>query len=762
MDNKIQSLNHPFAALFACCILLFATGCGGGGSGNSGAVSQAGPPAEDPPAEDPPPRQVFRSFTYHKDARPIIEEKCVTCHQVGDIAPFTLDSYDDVQQFGPAMAYAIEAGTMPPWPPTPGYTPFHGDRSLSPEEKFILLTWLDSGMPEGDPADYPTTSASALAEPAEVPVFDLELPLPQPYTPYLQPDDHRCFAIEWPLDEFTYITNVDVIPGVREVVHHVIVSIAEPEDAHLYYAADGESGRPGWYCLGAGGVSGAPLPRQVGGWVPGAGREPTPSGTGLGVQPGSVMVVQMHYNTLVAKPQPDQSTVLVATADEVERPARGFLLTNPGFLQPGGMPIPADDPDVTHSWSVPAAALGAIFGGDAGVSAGDPWVMHQGFLHMHNLGTRGRTTIRRPDGSEQVLLDIRDWDFNWQGTYNFVEEVLVQPQDRITISCSWDNSQANQEFVNGEQLQSRYVEWGDGTQDEMCLMSVFMTKPQEGKDYSHRPSVYIESPGYLQAFEPGNVVPLKLILNNFSLHDPGEHNHDDPAEHEGDHASADDDHNAVFEGHYHVYLDTDDDDAEHLTAWDEIYYFELPEDLLPGIHELRVNLRGSDHHALGVEQRVEIEVLEEMGEPDISLVDVDAWVYQDAAEDSLAAHRPEDANCPDNSWYNEDGALEVETGYCNYLSLAQGSLADIAAGDRVHLVLWHGNLAFEEPALAHVAVSIAGETIWESEVEIPAGADIFDKRITVPFDAPTGSKVEYHLHNHGFNTWTLLQLEVER
>jgi len=77
-------------------------------------------------------------------------------------------------------------------------------------------------------------------------------------------------------------------------------------------------------------------------------------------------------------------------------------------------------------------------------------------------------------------------------------------------------------------------------------------------------------------------------------------------------------------------------------------------------------------------------------------------------------------------------------------------------------VLWHGDLVFEEPATAHVAVSIAGEVIWQQEVEIPAEAEIYDLRIPVNFDAPEGSTVEYHLHNHGYNTWTLLELEVER
>jgi hypothetical protein len=696
--------------------------------------------------------QFAPGYTYHGDARGIIEKHCVNCHEEGGIAPFPLDTYDRVKAVAAAAEFAVENGTMPPWPPTSGYTRFEHERQLPEQDEYVLLNWLASDLAEGDPADY---VPPVIEDEENPPDFNLKLKLPQPYTPTLRPDDHRCFAIEWPLDEFTYVTDVDVIPDQVEEVHHVIVSIAEPEDASLYYAADGEDGRPGWYCLGAGGVSGAPLPRQIGGWVPGAGREPAPAGTGIGVKPGSVMIVQMHYNTLVAEPKPDQSTVLIATAEQVERPASGFLFANPAWLRPGGMPIAAGDANAHHEFTVPAAALAFIFGESAGLELTDPWVMHNGFLHMHNLGKSGRTTLIRADGTEQVMLEVRNWDFNWQGTYRFERELLVQPGDRIKLECNWDNSADNQPIIDGVQPAPQYVEWGDNTNDEMCLMNILMTQPRDDYDYSYGPSVYIQSPAYRQRFTAGDLVPLELLFNNFTLHPPGEHGaagHDD----EGG------DHSAVSSGHYHVYLDTDDDAAEHLTAWDANYYYQLPPDLPVGLHTLRVSLRGEDHHPLGIEESVEIEVVGSAANETVPLVDVDSWTPQTAANDSLASHRPAEVECPDNSWYNEDGALEVETGYCNYLSLAQPGKVAINKGDQLHLVLWHGDLAFEQPAQAHVAVSIAGKIVWEESVAIPAVADIYDVRIPVNFDAPVGSTVEYHLHNHGYNTWTLLQLDVER
>ncbi|MCB1687579.1 MAG: hypothetical protein KDI33_03805 [Halioglobus sp.] len=708
---------------------------------------------------DAPLKQLADGFTYHKDTRAIIEKNCVTCHVAGGVAPFPLDSYDKVKSVAAAALFAVENGTMPPWPPTKGYSPLLHERVLSGEDSFALRNWLAGDMPEGNPADYVPPKDEDDTSKLD---YNLQMPIPEPYTPTLQPDDHRCFAMPWPLDELAYVRAVNVLPDQVQEVHHVIVNIVDPEDAHHYANAGGEDGRPGWHCLGSGGIKGAPLPRQIGGWVPGLGNREVPEGTGLGIQPGSLLVVQFHYNTLVAEPTPDQSVIQIATTDTVERPASGFLYTNPAFLRGGVMTIPAGNPDVYHGFTVPTTALAQLFGGPAGVGANDEWVLHNGFLHMHNIGKTGRTTLIRADGTEQVILDVRDWDFNWQASYGLEQELLVKPGDRFRLECTWDNSASNQLIVDGKQLPPRDVDWGDGTGDEMCLTNLYITKPVPGRDYSYSASVYIDVPKYRQRFSAGDLVPIELLFNNFSLHDPGEHTggsgHGD-AEHEDTHSG---NHEGVYEGHYHIYLDTDDDSAEHVTAWDANYFFQLPEDIAPGIHTLRVSLRGSDHHALGIEHTVKIEVADEPGAESEPLIGVNDWSMQSASDDSLRAHRPAEVQCPDNSWYNEDGALEVETGYCNYLSLAQPSQAAIASGDTLHLVLWHGALAFEKPAEAHVAITVDGHRVWEENVKIPTDAEIYDVRIPVDFNAPSGSKVEYHLHNHGYNTWTLLQLDVER
>ena len=110
--------------------------------------------------------------------------------------------------------------------------------------------------------------------------------------------------------------------------------------------------------------------------------------------------------------------------------------------------------------------LARLFGAPAGVTENDSWAMHTGFLHMHNIAETGRVTLIRENGTEQVIIDIRDWDFNWQSTYRLEREVIVFPGDRVRLECTWDNSASNQVIVDGVQQAPRYVEWGDGTGDE--------------------------------------------------------------------------------------------------------------------------------------------------------------------------------------------------------------------------------------------------------------------------------------------------------
>jgi Copper type II ascorbate-dependent monooxygenase, N-terminal domain/Copper type II ascorbate-dependent monooxygenase, C-terminal domain len=428
----------------------------GSGSGSADGAASTTAAAEDP------------TFTYYRDAKAIIDRKCGSCHRPGDIAPFSLQTYEEVQAVAAVLPSSLETQSMPPWPPAAGCRDYEHSRALSEAEQALLLTWLDEGAPAGDPADAPGDPG---APDDWAPTMSIEMA--EPYTPTVEPDENRCFLVPWPEVEAAYITGFRVIPGNRSIVHHMIMFNADADAVAELEALDDADPAPGYECFG--GVGGRA--NWVGAWVPGANDDTLPAGTGIGIEPGSMMVLQLHYNTLSSAPAPDQTRVELMLAPEVERPAVTVPFTKFQWVT-GGEPmvIPAGDPSVTHSVDMPAnnPILRQIMG-DLGLGADDGFVVHGSGLHMHYLGTAASISVVRSGGSEDCMLEIPEWDFAWQGGYTLREPLRVGPDDSLRLSCTWDNSAENQHSVNGELLEPQSVQWGEGTTDEMCLGVLYVT-----------------------------------------------------------------------------------------------------------------------------------------------------------------------------------------------------------------------------------------------------------------------------------------------
>lgn len=144
----------------------------------------------------------------------------------------------------------------------------------------------------------------------------------------------------------------------------------------------------------------------------------------------------------------------------------------------------------------------------------------------------------------------------------------------------------------------------------------------------------------------------------------------------------------------------------------------------------------------------------------VELVFADRWqALGDPTADPFGSHRPATLVCPSGGWGDEFGALEVRTAQCNYLSVEQPLAAKLAVGDTLRLQVWWQNLIALEPATAHLALLVDGELLWELEVEIPGPSSARQFEFPSPVSAEAGATVNFHLHNHGQNTWTLATLE---
>jgi len=401
--------------------------------------------------------------TYYEDVKPILGAKCTGCHLAGGIAPFALTSYAEAKEHGPEAQLNVEAGLMPPWPPNPECNEYFADRSLTEVQKATISAWVDGGMPEGDPANE---GDAVPVETLQLSRTDLTLGLAAPFTTSATadaPDEYRCFVLPLPAEYTTtkYVTGLRAVPGDPRVVHHVIAFYAAPDEVATYQDLDANEAGPGYTCFGA---SGGPSRTMLGGWAPGSLGSDFPAGTGLAIEPGGAVILQVHYNVAAAGPQPDQTELWLKIDDSVTQVAQLLPWANPQWLS-GGMPIPAGETDVMHAFAFDASVL----------TGGSDFTIYSAALHQHNLGTRNLATIERATGGSECLLQIDDWDFHWQGSYGLRQPTTFHAGDQLRVECHWDNSAANQPIINGVAQEPQDVNWGEGTGDEMCVGFFYVT-----------------------------------------------------------------------------------------------------------------------------------------------------------------------------------------------------------------------------------------------------------------------------------------------
>jgi hypothetical protein len=394
-------------------------------------------------------------LTYYKDTKPIIDAKCGICHMPGGIAPIAFTTYAEVKPFVALMRIDIEGGVMPPWLPSDPPGKFVGDRRLTPEQKSTFLKWIEGGALEGNPADEPPSlpleGRRSLAQ------VDQSLHMMQPYAPQLGADEYRCFVLDWPLDVTKYVTALDIVPGNRQLVHHAILYYVEPEQVQAVRDRDAEDTGQGFPCFGGVGKA-----AWLTSYEPGGHADEIPGEVGFAIVPGSVMVLQIHYNTL-NNMGTDTSRIDFTLKDQVERVGNVQLIMDPRWPA-GSMRIPMGQADVVHTYTGRAASLSTTMNYEIF------WVD----MHMHALGSAGRIGIVRGNGELEELVNIPAWDFGWQETYMLREPVTLFPDDSLYVECHFDNTAENQIFVNDVRLPPRDVAWGEKTTDEMCLGNVLI------------------------------------------------------------------------------------------------------------------------------------------------------------------------------------------------------------------------------------------------------------------------------------------------
>ncbi len=398
--------------------------------------------------------------TYSREVSRILQAKCQRCHRPNDIAPFALMTYDDAATWSEDIKRVVSDKIMPPWKPVPGHGDFKDSYGLTGEERQTILDWIAAGNPQGEAADLPETLADTgewqLGDP------DLVVQMPQSYDVPRKKDDYRCFVLPTNVDTDKWVSAVQVVPGNKQIVHHVLLFIDTEGAADKL---DGKDGSPGYTCYGGPGfdvqtlsgiAAALDLTGGLGGWVPGTRVQPLPEGVGLLLPKKGKIVMQVHYFPN-GHPGPDQTKVgIYYSKTAVERRMRYLPIVNTSFkLQPGEA-----NKEVTAKFTIP-------FFFDAHAIQIAP--------HMHLLGRKIKVELAGAKNTDD-LIQIDDWDFNWQGFYTFKDPVALPSLSTVKLTCTFDNTTDNPKNPSDP---LKVVGWGEGTEDEMCLAFLGVTIDRE-------------------------------------------------------------------------------------------------------------------------------------------------------------------------------------------------------------------------------------------------------------------------------------------
>jgi hypothetical protein len=361
--------------------------------------------------------------TFTKDVAPILYKSCVECHRPTMFAPMSLVTFDEARPWARSIKQRVVARTMPPWGADPAHGSFKNDPRLSQTEIDTIAKWVDDGAPKGDDKDLPPVPQLAegwtIGKPDAVFTMEEEYKIPASGTiPYLY------FRVPTHLTEDKWIQAIEIKPGARSHVHHVLA----------YTQPAGQTPNPG----------GALGPTNIGGV--------TPNKPGLVFEPGvarlfrgnSDIVLQMHYTTNGTEAT-DRTTVAVIYAKQPPtKLAAGGMALNPRFV------IPANDgnAEVRATQTLTKDTL---------VTAYTP--------HMHVRGKDMTYIAHYADGTDETLISVPKYDFNWQITYQLAQPKLLPKGTKVEVIAHYDNSTANK--FNPDP--SKDVRWGDQTWEEMMI-----------------------------------------------------------------------------------------------------------------------------------------------------------------------------------------------------------------------------------------------------------------------------------------------------
>lgn len=380
------------------------------------------------------------AISYAADVAPVLERKCVTCHQAGGIGPFAMDSYEAVRGFAPMIREAIRTDTMPPWHPDPKVGVFHANPDLTSDEARTLVHWVEAGARRGS-GDDPLVKAAHVAADWPLGRPDLIIDIPEFKLPASGAVDYQYPIVANPLSEQRWVRAASYLPGERRGVHHILGGyLSMPKGG-------GQEAMQRWEA-------------SYGDFAVGGDAFVLPPDIGIELPPGGGLNFQMHY-TPFGKEATDRSRLGLYFYPDNQKPK--FAMRH-GRIIDAFIEIPPGE-------EFHAETAYTKFDKDA--------LLYAFFLHTHYRGRAARVELVTNGGARTTLINLPRYDFNWQRTYTFAEPVVAPAGSKVVVTYWYDNSVRNRAnpdpkvtVRNGEQsweemhYTSFYYRWTGETTDK--------------------------------------------------------------------------------------------------------------------------------------------------------------------------------------------------------------------------------------------------------------------------------------------------------
>jgi hypothetical protein len=381
-------------------------------------------------AIDFPARAAKTQITYVKDVAPILEAKCVVCHEQGGIGPMAFTNYDMVKGFSPMIRDVIRTDRMPPFHADPHVGKFSNDRRLTPDETKTLVHWIDQGAPRGEGKD-PLGSKKLVATEWPLGKPDVVLDVPSYTIPASGVVEYQHPWVKNPLTEGRWLKASTIKVDSRQAVHHILTGFMAEAPKEGQQAFENRWGA------------------SVGSYAVGAESEVAPDDAGTYIPPNGAIGFQNHY-TPFGKETVTHSKIGLYFYKPGETPDivmhNNQIVNNAIVLPPGD----AHHQEVAYM-EFPHDAL-----------------LYSAFPHAHYRATSSDLWIRYPDGKEKLLLTLPRYDFGWQGHYNFAEPVKIPAGSKLIAHYVYDNSKTNPHNPDA----TKTVVWGDQSFEEMLFTRI--------------------------------------------------------------------------------------------------------------------------------------------------------------------------------------------------------------------------------------------------------------------------------------------------